>query len=191
MRVVVSPFASRFMTETSPLSGLVMLRPISQLKPMPIATMAIPTAIIPVRVRDWDMARPLDGIAGHLQVLSQTGCVVEAQCLLLLQQFIEIAERGHQVLAKPRNVFGVTLIDGRSQRFKSLERSRMRLRETHNQLVVGADTEVFDDDAHGRNRALEIAADVSERCRVCDSGESTSDVAFTGRKGGRQNPRPE
>jgi hypothetical protein len=26
---------------------------------------------------------------------------------------------------------------------------------------------------------------------VCDSGESTSDVAFTGRKGGRQNPRPE
>jgi hypothetical protein len=48
----------------------------------------------------------------------------------------------------------VTLIDGCSQRFKSLERGRMRLPETHDQLVVGADTEVFDDDAHGRNREL-------------------------------------
>ena len=106
-------------------------------------------------------------------------------------KFIEIAAQGHQILAKPRNVFGVTLIDGRSQRFKNLERGRMRLLETHDQIVVGADTEVFDDDPHGRNRALEIAADVSEHCRVGDSGESASDVAFTGRKGGRQNPRPE
>src|SRR5262249_49251645 len=44
-------------------------------------------------------------------------------------------------------------------------------------------TEIFDEDGHGRNRALQIAADVSERCRVGDSVESTSDVAFSGRKG--------
>ena len=59
----------------------------------------------------------------------------------------------------------------------------MRSLETRNQTVVGTDTEVFDDDPHGRNRALEIAADLSERCRVGDSSEGASDVAFAGRKG--------
>ena len=37
-----------------------MLRPISQLKPRPNATMAIPTAIIPVRVWACDAVRPDD-----------------------------------------------------------------------------------------------------------------------------------
>ena len=50
MRVLVSPSARRAMTAASPLSGRVMLRPISQLKPRPRATMAIPTAMMPLRV---------------------------------------------------------------------------------------------------------------------------------------------
>ena len=57
------------------------------------------------------------------------------------------------------------------------------LLETYDQIVVGTDTEVFDDDPRGRNRALKIATDVSERCRVGNSSEGAPDVAFTGRKG--------
>src|SRR5262245_40906848 len=59
----------------------------------------------------------------------------------------------------------------------------MRLLETCDQLVVGANTEAFDDNPQIGNRALEIAADVSERCRVGDSSEGASDVALTGRIG--------
>lgn len=51
MRALVSPSARRFMTEARPLSGRVMLRPIAQLKPRPSATMATPTAMMPIRVR--------------------------------------------------------------------------------------------------------------------------------------------
>ena len=47
----VSPSASRFITAARPLSGRVMLRPISQLKPRPIITVAMPTAMMPLRVR--------------------------------------------------------------------------------------------------------------------------------------------
>ena len=50
MRAVVSPSASRFITPARPLSGRVMLRPISQEKPKPSATMAMPTAMMPMRV---------------------------------------------------------------------------------------------------------------------------------------------
>ena len=57
MRAVVSPSASRFMTVARPFSGRVMLRPISQLKPRPSATMAMPTMMMPVRVLACDVAR--------------------------------------------------------------------------------------------------------------------------------------
>jgi hypothetical protein len=77
----------------------------------------------------------------------------------------------------------VISIDGCGERFESLERGCMRLLETHDQIVVGTDTEVFDNDPHRCNRALEVAADVSERCRVGDRSEGAPDVAFTGRKG--------
>ena len=52
MRVVagifaeMSPSASRFMTSARPLSGRAMLRPISQLKPRPISTAAMPTPMM-------------------------------------------------------------------------------------------------------------------------------------------------
>ena len=60
MRALVSPSASCFITPDRPLSGRVMLRPISQLKPRPNATMAMPTAIIPVRVWACDAVRADD-----------------------------------------------------------------------------------------------------------------------------------
>jgi hypothetical protein len=50
IRAAVSPAASRFITAAKPPSGPVMLRPISQLNPRPIATMAMPTEMMPNRV---------------------------------------------------------------------------------------------------------------------------------------------
>src|ERR1019366_4758224 len=54
MRALVSPAASCCITPARPLSGRVMLRPISQLKPRPNAIMAMLTAIMPVRVWPCD-----------------------------------------------------------------------------------------------------------------------------------------
>ena len=58
MRAPVSPLASCCITPESPLSGRVMLRPINQLNPRPKATMAKPTARIPVRVWACDTISP-------------------------------------------------------------------------------------------------------------------------------------
>ena len=63
MRASVSPLASRFIASASPLSGRVMLRPISQEKPRPIATMAMPTAMMPVRVRACEDGQRFGGLA--------------------------------------------------------------------------------------------------------------------------------
>jgi hypothetical protein len=54
MRAAVLPAASCFIAPASPLSGRVMLRPISQLKPSPISTAAQPTRMMMLLVRDSD-----------------------------------------------------------------------------------------------------------------------------------------
>ena len=63
MRAEVSPAASRFITTARPSSGRVMLRPISQEKPRPSATIAIPTMMMPPRVFACELASAVDACA--------------------------------------------------------------------------------------------------------------------------------
>ena len=60
MRAAVSPAASCFIAAARPLSGRVMLRPISQLKPSPISTAAQPTQMMMFLVRDCDAVSAVD-----------------------------------------------------------------------------------------------------------------------------------
>ena len=54
IRAEVSPAASRRIASARPLSGRVMLRPISQLNPSPIRTAAKPTQTMMLQVRDCE-----------------------------------------------------------------------------------------------------------------------------------------
>ena len=60
MRAAVLPAASCFIAPASPLSGRVMLRPISQLKPSPISTAAQPTRMMIVVVRACEAESAVD-----------------------------------------------------------------------------------------------------------------------------------
>lgn len=93
-----------------------------------------------------------------------------------------MTQRRH-VLTQPDDILGVVPVDRRGKRVESLERKSVRLLITHNQTVVGIGTEVFDADAHSRDRAFEITAGVGKRCRVGERAEGTPDVALAGGEG--------
>ncbi len=61
---------------------------------------------------------------------------------------------------------------------EALQRERMRLLEAHHQIVAGVGAEIFHDDSHRLDRALEIAAGVGEPGGMLDGLKGGADGAF-------------
>ena len=120
----------------------------------------------------------LDGIAGDVQIAAQAGRIVEAKGFLRTHQFIEVFPQRHHVVAHADDIFGAVLIDRCRNGIETLERKRVGLLETHHQIVVWVDAEIFDDDAHRRDRAFKVAAGVGERVGLCNSSECAADIVF-------------
>ena len=72
----VSPLASCFIAPARPLSGRVMLRPISQLKPRPISTAAQPTQMMMFVVRDCEAVNAAEAAAAFWRAEAMMSSVI-------------------------------------------------------------------------------------------------------------------
>ncbi len=87
MLAEVSPSANRFITAASPLSGRVMLRPISQQKPSPMRTAARPTPMMMIRVRFCEADRVAEAVLARCCakaiILSASGSICSLSRLIV------------------------------------------------------------------------------------------------------------
>ena len=122
----------------------------------------------------------LDRVAGFAKIVAQPRVLVEAEGLLLAHQFGEGVAQTHDVLAQAHDAFGMAVIDRGRDRVEALQRERVSLLEIDHQIVARVGAEVLHDDAHRRDRALEVAAGPGELAGMLDGLEGGADVAFAG-----------